>query len=95
MVVMVMMVVVVTMGSWADADVNAGAVMVMVVMVVMMVSDHDLGGPGVAGLRQTCRSRMFTGAVIPYGISKAAPLQSERCSSKVMRLRCRVVRRLL
>ena len=49
MVVMVMMVVVmmVTMRSWPDVDLNAGAVMVMM---VMMVSDHDLGGPGAATL---------------------------------------------
>jgi hypothetical protein len=51
MVVVVMMVMVVmTMRSRPDADVNAGAVMVMV---VMMVTDHDLGGPGASALRQT------------------------------------------
>jgi hypothetical protein len=49
MVVVVMMVMVVmTMRSRPDADVNAGAV-----MVVMMVTDHDLGGPGATALRQT------------------------------------------
>ena len=49
MLVMVMMVVVmmVTMRSGPDVDVNAGAVM------VMMVSDHDLGGPGGAALRHS------------------------------------------
>jgi hypothetical protein len=41
---MVMVMVMVTVHSGPNADVNA-------VMMVMMMSDHDLGGPGCTALR--------------------------------------------